>query len=131
MAYYTRFEFYIPVVYKITDQDPQTNKKRSRVEALPGELLRQFVEAATKRFGGITQTDPMGPAPFKGWWQKKNQKTVVIDRLTYLFGLVKIYESEEAREFFSEWKHTLESTLQQQEILVVYFPVQTIGDFFD
>lgn len=130
MAHYTRFEVYIPIVYTITEVDPQTKKKQSRIQALPDGLLLEFVEAATKRFGGITQADPMGPAPFKGWWQKKNQKTIVIDRLTYVFGLVKIHESEKARAFFNEWKEKLELSLQQQQILVMYFPVQTIGDFF-
>ena len=130
MAYCTRFEIYIPIVYQLTDEDPRTGKRRSEVHALPDELLREFIDATRKRFEGITQANPLGPAPFKGWWQKKNRKTIVIDHLTYVFGLAKIYESHEATRFFTEWKERLESSLQQQEILVIYFPVQTIGDFF-
>jgi hypothetical protein len=48
-------------------------------------------------FEGITQANPVGPALFKGWWQKKNRKTIVIGHLTYVFGLAKIHESEEAK----------------------------------
>lgn len=130
MAYYTRFEIYIPVVYRITDEDPQVGKKRSEVHALSDELLREFIDATRKEFEGITQANPVGPAPFKGWWQKKNRKTIVIDHLTYVFGLAKIHESDDATRFFSQWKERFESSLEQQEILVIYFPVQTIGDFF-
>ena len=130
MAYYTRFEIYIPIVYQLTDEDPQTGKRRSEVHALPAELLREFIDATRKRFEGITQANPLGLAPFKGWWQKKNTKTIVIDHLTYVFGLAKIHESDEAKTFFTDWKERLEFSLQQQEILVIYFPVQTIGDFF-
>ena len=129
MAHYTRFEIYLPVLYRITTQSSGGNKV-SRVRALPDPLLREFIDAIRRRFEGLTQSDPMGPAPFKGWWQKKNRKTVHIDRLTYVFGLVKLHESEEAIEFFKEWKRRLELSLDQQEILVTYFPVQTIGDFF-
>jgi hypothetical protein len=81
-------------------------------------------------FEGITQANPVGPALFKGWWQKKNRKTIVIDHLTYVFGLAKIHESEEAKSFFTEWKVKFESSLDQQESLTIYFPVQTIGNSF-
>jgi hypothetical protein len=130
MAHYIRFEVFVPVVYKLTSRDSRTGKKETTIHALPEASLLEFVEATRENLEGITQADPMGPAPFKGWWQRKNQKTIVIDRLTYLFCLAKIHESEKAREFFAAWKQKLESSLEQQEILVMYFPVQTIGDFF-
>lgn len=128
MAHYVRFEVYLPTSYKVTTETG--TKRKYATHALSAELLLEFVSATRKTLEGVTEVNPMGPAPFKGWWQKKNRKTIVIDRLTYVFGLAKDYEAEKALGFFTEWKKNLESSLQQQEILVMYFPVQTIGDFF-
>ena|SRR5229473_2062988 len=129
MAHYTRFEIYIPVVYKVEKQDPNTGKKRKVVHALKDELVQDFIDATKNKYKGITQANPLAPALFKGWWQSKFNRTAEIDYLTYLFGLIKIHEADEALEFFTEWKQKFESSLVQDEILVIYFPVQTIGDF--
>lgn len=129
MAHYIRFEVYLPTSYKIESQTAGA-RKRYEIHALSPALLLEFLESTRGMLEGITEANPMGPAPFKGWWQKKNRKTILIDRLTYVFGLAKDYEAEKALDFFTAWKEKLELDLSQQEILVLYYPVQTIGDFF-
>jgi len=129
MAHYIRFEVYIPTTYRVATQT-EGKKKRYETHALSPSLLLEFVDATRRTLEGITEANPMGPTPFKGWWQKRNRKTIVIDRLTYVFGLAKEHESEKALDFFTEWKAKLETGLAQQEILVMFFPVRTIGDFF-
>ncbi len=130
MAQYTRFEIYIPTVYTITQENSRTGAKSRSVHALPDPLLREFIDSTRAQYEGVTQANPLAPALFKGWWQKKSSKTVVIDHLTYLFGLAKIHESDKALEFFTQWKERFEEALEQEYVLVLYFPVQTIGDFF-
>jgi hypothetical protein len=130
MAQYTRFEIYIPVAYTTTELDPQTGKTRKVVHSLDDELVRGFIEATIKKFDGITQANPLAPAAFKGWWQGKSEGTITVDYLTYLFGLIKVDDSDEARQFFREWQLKFKSATYQLEILLIYYPVQTIVDFF-
>lgn len=130
MAQYTRFEIYLPVVYRIYEQVHQSARKRWVVHALRDELLREFIEATKRQYKGVTQANPLAPALFKGWWQSNPKRSVQIDYLTYVFGMVRIDESEEAKSFFTEWKQKFELNTDQELILLVYYPVQTIGDFF-
>jgi len=55
---------------------------------------------------------------------------IMTDFLTLLFGLVRVYEAEGAILHFEKWKKKLEEHLEQEVILVIHWPVQTIGDFF-
>jgi hypothetical protein len=131
MAHYTRFEIYLPVVYRVNETDSHSGKERSVVCSLDDALVRRFIDEAKKKYQGITQVNPLAPALYKGWWQPKGKKKFVIDFLTYLFGLVRIDETEEALTFFSKWKSEFETQENQDVILLLYFPVQTIGDFLD
>jgi hypothetical protein len=131
MAQYTRFEIYIPVVYSIREADQYSGTERSVKHSLDSELVQTFIEEMTGRFHGVTQSNPLAPAPYKGWWQSKAGRKIDVDFLTLLFGLARIDESEEAQRLFGRWKAKFESTLHQDVILVLFYPVQTIGDFFD
>jgi|SRR3989338_4821413 len=130
MAQYTRFEIYIPLVYKTLEPDPSTGKERQVVHTLSEEHLRQFVNETSKKYGGITQANPIDPALFKGWWKSEAKGRIEADYLTYLFGLVRIDQSDEAVRFFGKWKQRFESIAHQEVLLIIYHPVQTIGDFF-
>jgi hypothetical protein len=130
MAQYTRFEIYIPVVYTIMEQDARSGQKQPVVHALDDRLLREFIEEAMSEYSGLTQANPLAPALFKGWWRPGEGRNVSVDYLTYLFGLVRIDKSENAKEFFEEWSRKFAAAEQQDVILLIYYPVQTIGDFF-
>ncbi len=125
MAHYIRFEIYIPVLY--------TTKRDGRDEkhALDESLLDEFIEDITTRFGGFTQANPLAPTLYEGWWVKDptERPTIIIDHLTYLFGLVAIDQGNKARRLFTDWKNHFEKAMSQDVVLVVYYPVQTIGDF--
>jgi len=125
MAQYIRFEIYIPVLYT-SKQDGKVKK-----HALDQSLLDEFIEDITAGYGGFTQANPLAPTLYEGWWIKDPTQSpaIIIDHLTYLFGLVAIDDGKRALQLFTEWKEHFEKTMSQDVVLVVYYPVQTIGDF--
>jgi len=54
----------------------------------------------------------------------------IIDYLVHVFGLVRIDEGDEAVKFFATWKARIEGVENQKYVLVIFYPVQTVGDFF-
>ena len=118
------------MVYTVTDPDPRGGPPRSLKHALDPRVVLQFVNETISRYRGITQANPYAPAPFKGWFQKDPSTPTDIDYLTYLFGLVRIDQSDEAVEYFTAWKQRFEEATEQTIVLVIYYQVQTIGDFF-
>jgi hypothetical protein len=129
MAQYVRFEIYLPVIYTVRRRAGNGNKSSQRRHALDDALLREFIAAVIDKYHGFTQANPLAPALYKGWWRPKPGASIDIDFLTYLFGLVRIDESDEARTFFSQWKDRFEATTEQKVILLIFYSVQTIGDF--
>jgi hypothetical protein len=129
MAQYTRFEIYVPVVFKMRRADPVTGAEVVLHQSVRSDQLARFVSETITRFGGITQANPLAPAPYKGWW-KSASDPIEIDHLTVLYGLVRIYESDQAADYFAHWKAEFERDLHQSITLVIYYPIQTIGDFF-
>jgi hypothetical protein len=130
MAEYIRFEIYIPVSYKIEEQDTNTGMKRQVTHAFDQETIRQFIAATQQKFRGITQANPVGPSPFKGWWRENQDSPIEVDRLTYCIGLARIDQEEEAIDHFTYWKQKFEQNLSQKVILVTYYTLHVIGDFF-
>ena len=103
--------------------------QRRQVESLDYNLVQQLITETVAKFGGITQANPIGPVPLKGFWQETTSQRIEVDRLTYLFGLARADREEEAWRHFSEWKKRFEVSARQSVVLIVYYPVQTIGDF--
>src|SRR5712691_3256571 len=99
MAQYTRFEIYIPVVYHTRESDPGGQEFR-RVHAIDPILLSRFVQETTETYGGFIQANPLLPVLYKGWWYQDSQKKLYVDHLTYLFGLVRIDQTDDAAAFF-------------------------------
>jgi hypothetical protein len=130
MAQYVRFEIYIPVVYTRQVKSETTNEPLLVRHALDDELLREFVSDVMAQYHGLTQANPLAPALYKGWWQQTPGASIVVDYLTYVFGLVRIDEFDEARTFFTEWQECFKTSTEQQVILLIYYSVQTVGDFF-
>ena len=130
MAHYTRFEIYLPLTYTKIEVDPNSGEELSSRCSLDEALVREFVEEAVKRYGGLTQVNPLASPAFKGFWRSnKDRRRIEIDFLTYLFGLVRIEDAEKARRFFEKWKREFEKEENQEVVLVVHYPVQTIGVF--
>ena len=127
MAYYIRFEIYLPVIYSIVTTEGSGTERR-QVQSLDYNLVQQLITETVAKFGGITQANPIGPVPLKGFWQETASQRIEVDRLTYLFGLARADQEDEALRHFSEWKKRFEASADQSVVLVVYYPVQTIGD---
>lgn len=122
MASYTRFEIYLPISYK--------SKKDGERHSLPEDLVIQFINETVGRYKGISRANPVAAAPFKGWWKEKEDTPVDIDYVTQLFGLVRTDQTDDATTFFESWRDTFGTEIEQKAILIIYYPVHTIGDFF-
>lgn len=129
MAEYTRFEAYIPTYYTTSENDSQSGEPVEAVHMVDPRMIRRFVDDTLTVYQGITQSNPAATAPFKGWWQPRAGAPVTVDHLIYVFGLVTMTQFDEALEHFATWKRTLEEAIHQDIILIMYYPVQTIGDF--
>jgi hypothetical protein len=129
-AEYLRFEVYIPTVYKITRKDRKTGQEITTEYSLNEVRVAEFVAACSNRFGGLTRANPDAPHAFNGFWFNPKKDKIVPDQVTWMHVLVKSEDSENAKEFFREWKIKLERAAHQQVILITYYPVHTIGDFF-
>ncbi|SRR6266446_1050191 len=130
MAQYVRFEIYLPVAFTKKTRDSVTEVESSIVQMLDSRLLAAFITEARGNYIGITQANPLATAAFKGWWQPNPDKPADVDYLTFLFGLVRIDQADDAQKFFDGWKSKFEKELQQQMVLVLFYPIQTIGEFF-
>lgn len=129
MAVCVRFEIYIPLVYTTTEPDPESGKLHLVTHALDDETIEAFIDETRQKYQGVTQINPLGPA-FKGWWQSKPGAPISVDYLTSLFGLVRIDRLDDGKKHFNTWKVEFEKSLHQDIVLVVYYPVQILGDFF-
>jgi hypothetical protein len=130
MAHYVRFEIYIPVVYVAFEVSSPTSPPRRVRHAMDELLISDFIAETIAKYKGVTQSHPTSPTPYKGWWKERADSPVDVDHLTYLFGLVRVDEDDEARKFFTSWKTRIEGAESQKYVLVIFYPVQTIGEFF-
>lgn len=130
MAEYVRFDIYIPVVYQIPVADPVTGQTYLEDKFLDRGLVKRFIKACYKNFQGVTQANPDAPHAYRGVWQDQGGSSVETDELTIIFVLVKAHHSRQALRFFENWKKALEQRTNQQVILITYYTVHTIGDFF-
>lgn len=131
MAEYIRFEIYVPTYYTTMETDSHTGKVSEVTHRVDPITIADFVEATLTEFHGITQANPVAAAPFKGWWQARAGGPVAVDFLTHLFGLVRFSDEARALTHFTSWKAKLEAAAHQEVILVVYYPVHTIGNFLN
>lgn len=126
---YIRFEVYVPTQYRVETTDPSSGQISEEIHALDSTVLRSFLNATMRAYGGVTQSNPVSAAPYKGWWRARPGSPVFIDYLTYVFGLARMDQQDLAISHFDTWKTKLEQTLHQHIILIVFSPVRVIGDF--
>lgn len=130
-ALYVRFEIYIPVLFKTKKTDPASKRTYTDRHALDEKMIMRFIHGAKRKYGGATRVNPVSRALFKGWWKpKKADVPVTIDYLTYVFILVPLDEAETAVKYFDTWRARFTKDLGEDVVLVQYFEVNTIGDFF-
>src|SRR6266446_9834394 len=103
MAHYVRFEIYVPLTYTVHERDPRTKLSRDTKHSIDDDLVEAFVDEACGKYRGMTQFSPLSPG-LKGWWKPKPSSAVEVDFLTFLFGLVRIDQFDEATQFFGRWK---------------------------
>lgn len=123
-AHYVRFETYIP--QQFFAKDDQGKRKLFTTDPI---LIEEFLGEIVERYGGATQANPFGASPYKGLWKGSADSPIAFDYLTYVFGLVRQDQADDATGFFNKWKGRLEEKFNQEIILVVYFPVQVLGGF--
>lgn len=117
MPEYVRFDIYLPTVFRKGDQR----------FALRNSEVDTFLQALTRRFGGASEANPVGPSAIRGLWQSK--KGIAVDHLRYVFVLVEVERFSEAEDFVGEWKDQLEKQLHQSIILVTYYSLHVLGGF--
>jgi hypothetical protein len=117
MANYTRFEIYLPVLFE----------KHGEVQTLTRKRLLKFISEVAAKYEGVTQAHPTGHPQYKGWWRDDQNRPFVIDHLTYLFLLVRVDYEQQAIAFFEAQQKKLQKSLNQAVILVLHYPVQTLG----
>jgi hypothetical protein len=118
MAHYLKFETLVPAEY--------TNLATSERRVVPRREIIQFCLRISKTYGGLTESNPTGPPPFRGYWQ--GEKRIEVDELTTIMVLVRSRDQERAIRDFTRWKRQLEQRYNQQLILVMYHPVQILGE---
>lgn len=114
MAYYVKFEFFIP---EVKQASPQKAEARTR-------LIERFRKAAARNYGGWTGWDPDTPGLVGEWRQGRK---IVPDMLLSMWVLVDAGVFEEALEDFTRWKRLFERRLDQRMLLVTHQLVETIG----
>lgn len=117
MAHYVRFDIYLPTRFKDSTGTEKT---------ISDQEIEDFCENIRNRFGGYTESNPVATPPFRGWWISKD--IVYIDYLISIFTLVKLEDQDKAKGFFEDWKQTLEGRLNQEFILISYYPLQILGE---
>jgi hypothetical protein len=127
-AEYIRFEIYLPTIYYIKLRDEHTGNTHKIRRALDMKKVDRFITVTRAKYKGITQANPIAPSPYKGWWQARPKAPISIDRLTSLFCLVTLDLEEHAIRHFNRWKVNFETSLDQDVILVQYYPVRLIGN---
>lgn len=114
MAYYEKFEFFIP----------KGPSEASEKETLRAFLLTQFRKSAAKKYGGSTGWNPEVPGLLGEW--RQGRKTVP-DELITIWILVDAAFAEEALEDLTLWKERFEQAFGEKFILVTHFLISTIG----
>ncbi len=115
MAYYVKFEFFLPVY-------PESQFQRNRDQAL---LIRELRKFASRKYGGSTMWNPQVPG-FLGEWESEGE--TVSDEVVPLWVFVKAGWFDEALRTFADWKREFENRLKERVIAVTYHLIQTIGD---
>jgi hypothetical protein len=112
------------------EEDAHTGTRQERKHALDDRLVSRFIHETCRKFHGVTQGNPLAPTLYRGWWKADRSAPLVVDDLTFAFGLVRVDQADEAIRFFREWKRRMEGVLHQDVILLMHYPVQVVGDFF-
>ena len=120
MVHYVKFEIYLPTKFKGSTGSEKT---------ISDSEIDDFCENIRNKFSGYTESNPVSTPPYKGWWVSKDvDVTPYIDFLITIFTLVKLEYEGEAKKFFEEWKQTLEKRLNQELILISFYPIQILGE---
>ena len=117
MAHYVKFEIYLPTKFK----DSSGSEK-----SVSDQEIEDFCEKIRNDFGGYTESNPVSTPPYKGWWVSKD--VIYIDYLISIFTLVELEDESNAKKFFEDWKRMLEKRLNQEFILISFYPIQILGE---
>lgn len=129
MSHCTRFEVYLPLLYTVEEQDGE-GLPVMKTYGLDARLVARFTAVIRSQYHGVTQAHPENAPALKGWWQQSRGGGIDIDHITYLHCLVRTDQTDGALTFFNRWKNRLEDRLHQKVILMVHYPVQTVGNLW-
>ncbi|MBI5044253.1 MAG: hypothetical protein HZC10_10600 [Nitrospirae bacterium] len=117
MAHYVKFEVYLPT--KFWDS---TGLEKT----ISDSEIDDFCEDILKKFKGYTESNPVSAPPYKGYWASKG--VTYEDYPIFIFTLVKLEHESNAKKFFKEWKQKLEGRLNQELLLISFYPIQILGE---
>lgn len=90
-------------------------------------LIRRSFGTSSKARSRSTEAardlNPAAATPPKGWWRSATGGSLGVDHLTSIFGLVRMLQFDGAMDHFTSWKTGLERGLNQEVILITYYPV--------
>lgn len=113
MAHYIRYEIYIPTRYR------DANGNLISIET---EDTTDFLESIAQKYGGFTQSNPVSAPPLRGFWEGETEE------MNFVMVLVPSSLFDTSLAEFTSWKEELEDRYNQKFILVMYNPVQIIGE---
>ena len=77
MAHYIRFEILLPVEY--------TERRTGQRRSISRHEIAEFANQFRARYGGYTESNPIGHPPYRGFWEDDGQ--VEVDQLNLLMVL--------------------------------------------
>lgn len=113
MAHYIRYEMYVPTRYRDAS---------GRVVSVETKDITNLLESIAQKYGGFTQSNPVSAPPLRGYWQGET------DEMNFIVVLVPSSLFENSLAEFTIWKEDLEKKYNQEFVLVMYNPVQIIGE---
>ena len=106
--YKHRFCIHLPLLYN--DSRP-----------IEGENINSILDTFLDRFGGYTKSSHLGSPTFEGSWYLGPDEKIYYDKLFLIY--IDAPDDGKAIEFFREFKTSMEKTLEQHEIYIVYWPI--------
>lgn len=113
MAHYIRYEIYIPTRY----QD-----SKGKLISIETKDITGLLKAIAQKYSGFTQSNPVSAPPLRGFWEGETEE------MNFVMVLVPSSSFDTSLAEFTGWKEELEGRYNQKFILVMYNPIQIVGE---
>jgi len=106
--FFHRFCVHLPILYN--DGRP-----------IETEKIDSMLDTLQRRFGGYTKSPHLGSPIFEGSWYVGPDDKIYHDKLFLMY--IDAPDDGKAIEFFREFKSSMEKTLEQVEIYIIYYRI--------